>query len=66
MGSDIIANGGGYTGEGGTLASGGVDDDKRSIGHEQKLELVDGLAMTCSSSTVDARGGMDDMDKTGV
>lgn len=60
MGSDIVTEGGGYTGEGSTLTSGGVDDDKRSVGHEKGIEMADGLAMTCSSLTVDARDRMDD------
>ena len=65
MGSNTVTHGGGNTGEGSTLTSGGVDDDKGSVGHEQGIELADDLAMTCSSWTVNAREKMENKNRTG-
>lgn len=65
VGSDTVTHGGGNTGEGSTLTSGGVDDDKGSVGHEQGIEVADGLAMTCSSLTVDAREERENKNRTG-
>lgn len=65
VGSDTVTHGAGNTGKGSTLTSGGVDDDKGSVGHEQGIELANGLAMTCSSLTVDAREEMENKNRTG-
>lgn len=64
MGSDIVSYGAGYTGEGSTLASGGVDDDKGSVGHEKGIEMDCLSEMTCSSLTVDARDTVNNKDRT--